>query len=137
MLEDHERTLVELCTNPVDSQVEECLVTFLKAGYVDDNTEPTNSEVPECAEDDSDCLVDSLYNLWANDLPSPPSPSSSTAAATSTSNGSRSGNNNNNNNSNNNNEEPTKLKPWSSRSSPSGTYVRDPRTGQMKNIGSQ
>jgi hypothetical protein len=27
-----------------------------------------------------------------------------------------------------------KVKPWSSRSSGSGTYVRDPETGEMRNI---
>jgi hypothetical protein len=33
-------------------------------------------------------------------------------------------------------EEPKSKKPlpWRSRSSPSGTYVRDPATGEMKNI---
>ena len=33
-------------------------------------------------------------------------------------------------------EQPVKKKPapWSSRSSPSGTFVRDPKTGEMRNI---
>jgi len=72
----------------------------------------------ECAMDDeesADCMIDDMFNLWADELPPPPT----TSGITDTSNGQTPGG---------------KPKPWSARSSPSGTYVRDPKTGEMRNI---
>jgi hypothetical protein len=68
--EDHERALVDLCSNPGSSnaETEQCVIDFLIGGYtiLDDDEE---EEENVCDEDgDSECLVDSLYNMWTEDL---------------------------------------------------------------------
>jgi hypothetical protein len=115
---DHERALVDLCSNPgaSDLQTEQCVIDFLVGGYtiLDDDDEEENV----CGDDgDSECLVDSLYNMWAEDLA--PTNNAATASDQSTVDQTP--------------PEP-KVKPWSSRVSPSGTFVLDPATGKMKNI---
>lgn len=111
--EEHEEALVELCSNPgaMDEDVEQCVSDFLIGTYMDDSV----SEIDiECADkSDDECLVDNLYSMWAEDLP--PRPVAPKIPETKK-------------------DERTKPKPWSSRSSPSGTFVRDPKTGKMKNI---
>jgi hypothetical protein len=60
----------------------------------------------------SDGLIDVMYNFWAAELPEAvPIPTEEPIV-----------------------EPKAKVKPWSVRSSPSGTYVLDPTTGKMKNI---
>jgi hypothetical protein len=107
-----------LCSNANDAEMDQCVLDFLKSGYNDAQGEPENASDEVCinddGEDESECLVNNLYNMWADDLPT----SSSTAAARA---------------------EPdllpkANIRPWSSRSSPSGTFVRDPVTGKMRNI---
>jgi len=134
---DHERALVDLCSDEgteSDLEVEQCVLEFLQDGYysMDENDDDNNSaedEEEECdPQDDADCLVDDLYSMWAEDMAVP-------SATTTTLDGD--GENSNNGDGAvagavNNGSKPTK--PWSSRSSPSGTYVRDPVTGEMKNI---
>ena len=67
-----------------------------------------------CDDDDLECMMDAMNSMWADELP--PSKSSTSGIMDRP-------------------ETPKqKAKPWSSRSSPSGTYVRDPKTGQMRNI---
>jgi hypothetical protein len=112
--QDHERALVDLCSNPgaSDQETEQCVIDFLVGGYTllfeEDNF---------CDEDgDTECLVDNMYNMWNEDLPT-----NGEAAASDQSTLDQSP------------PEP-KVKPWSSRASPSGTFVRDPVTGKMKNI---
>lgn len=124
--EEHERALVELCSDPTldGKESEECIVAFLKDGYnmdredeieviaETDNENSDKEEEEEEAEDDN--LVADLYNMWAEDLESTmPIPEIKPMPEDT--------------------EEP-KVKPWSSRSSLSGTYVRDPTTGDMRNI---
>jgi hypothetical protein len=114
--EDHERALVDLCSNPgsSDQETEQCVIDFLVGGYtlLDDEEENV------CDEDgDTECLVDNLYNMWAEDL----APTNGAAAASDQSTLDQS-------------PPVPKVKPWSSRVSPSGTFVRDPVTGKMKNI---
>ena len=119
VLADHEEAVVEICSNPdkADVQVEECVVEFLQAGYyneADASGEIVGQDEEKGQEnDDNDDMLDNMFNMWAEDLPPPPPPPPEDTAAV---------------------EEKTKPKPWSSRSSPSGTFVRDPRTGKMKNI---
>lgn len=133
----HEAAVVELCSNPdADDSVDQCVLEYLQGGYnVDDDddsssTSSTSSTLDEDAnegdilcdtEDDGDCLVDDLHNLWANDLPVQPTAAANGTTAIET-------------DKNDDNDEPAAIKPWSSRASPSGTYVRDPVTGEMKNI---
>jgi len=128
----HEEALVELCSNPgsSDSEVEQCLLDFLQAGYYDENSGPINGftaakevEAPSLSiEEDADGLVDNLCNMWANDIPGTSSAAAVAAAAAAV-----------HPNERGNAPEP-KVKPWSSRSSPSGTWVRDPATGKMRNL---
>lgn len=115
---DHERTLIDMCSNPgsSDQETEQCVIDFLVGGYtlLDDDDE----EITMCDEDDdTECLVDSLYSMWAEDL----APTNGPAAASDQSTQDKS-------------PPESKVKPWSSRVSSSGTYVLDPATGKMKNI---
>ena len=117
--DDHEKAVVELCTTDAgDADVEQCVVDYLSMGSQDNNKQKETLET-ECnvesgdKNDDADCMVDNMMGMWAADLPDlPPTPKDLDTS-----------------------EDPaTKVKPWSSRSSGSGTYVRDPVTGEMKNI---
>eukprot|EP00977_Amphora_coffeiformis_P026337 scaffold25720_cov156-Amphora_coffeaeformis.AAC.4 len=114
VLADHEEAVVDLCSNPgtSDSEVDECVTDFLRSGYYTEGEDAIPDDANgEDGEDDN--LLDNMFNMWAEDLPATPSPSSTEDAPMT---------------------ESSKPKPWSSRSSPSGTFVRDPRTGKMTNI---
>lgn len=118
VFERHEAAIVELCQSPgaSDKQVEDCVVDFLSFGY--DTTVADDEGTEECSTDDesADCMIDDMYNLWADELPLPPTTSGITDAR--------------------DEDTASKPKPWSARSSPSGTFVRDPVTGEMRNIDS-
>lgn len=126
VLEDYESAVVELCHNTgvSDQEVETCVTEFLDAGYattdygVDKVFDDVEAIDEECNFDDaeSDCMVDGIMNMWADDLPLPPTTSgiSDQPAAAEMKSHQR--------------------KPWSNRGSPSGTWVRDPKTGEMRNI---
>jgi hypothetical protein len=130
VLEDHEHALVELCRNPdgglgaSEEQMEQCVNAFVQSTYddFDDASAPVSVECQVVDGDEdplsADCLLDSMYSMWAEDgvpaaalAPSHPTPDDSSSSRTK-----------------------AKVKPWSSRSSPSGTYVRDPATGKLKNL---
>ena len=115
VLERHESTIVDVCSGAGanEKEVEECVVDFLAGGY-DYDGDVVESEGSECDDDDgAECLIDDMMNLWADELP-PPSTTTGITAQTV--------------------QKTSKPKPWSSRSSPSGTWVRDPKTGKMRNI---
>jgi hypothetical protein len=129
ILQDHEAALVELCRNPdgglgaTEEQMEQCVSAFVQSTYddFDDATSPVTVECPTDDDDDpnhssADCLLDSMYSMWAEEgvsaAPAPSSPPPDDASS----------------------RAKAKVKPWSSRSSPSGTYVRDPATGKLKNL---
>jgi hypothetical protein len=102
------------------------LSAFLKSGYCvdddDDDDDDESASGEECNEDsDADCLVDSMYQDWHNDFEEDDAGFQETDWETMD---------------NQNNNEPTKSTPtpWSSRSSPSGTFVHDPATGKLRNI---
>lgn len=125
VLEDHERALVELCSDPTldGSESDECVLDFLKGGYdvgVDvvsqvngSNGSILDSDTDKEVEQNENDLLDNMYNMWADELPvsAPIEAVEETNQATN-----------------------PEVKPWSSRSSPSGTWVRDPKTGEMRNI---
>jgi hypothetical protein len=146
VIEEHEKALVEVITNPdydTDEKTEEGIVNFIAGGYDVTAFSPTSNKqhraiangkthkvinyeennVDEACDpdDDADCLVDDMYNLWASmedySVVSK-TENSSTGTDTSTS-----------------QTATTTNRPWSVRSSPSGTFVRDPSTGKMRNIG--
>ena len=116
VFERHEAFVVDLCQSPgvSDKQVEECVVKFLSSGYDTEEADEDQEEITE-GDDDSDAFIDDMMQLWADELPLPPTTSGITDG-------------------NNGDAKSSKPKPWSSRSSPSGTYVRDPVTGEMRNI---
>lgn len=111
-MERHELALVELCIVGDDAETADCINQIYS--YEDDFIE--DGEMAACDEDDgTECLLDSMWDTWSEGLPI------------------------NSNNENRIEEDASKKKkkkvaPWSSRSSPSGTYVRDPKTGKMVNI---
>jgi hypothetical protein len=118
VVDRHETAIVDLCQSPgsSDKKVEECVVDFLAAGYADyvgEDDADVEDEVV-CDDGDNECVIDNMMNMWDADLPPPPTTSGiSDPPAEGTA---------------------KKVKPWSSRSSGSGTYVRDPVTGKMENI---
>eukprot|EP00534_Pseudo-nitzschia_fraudulenta_P001807 CAMPEP_0201126844 /NCGR_PEP_ID=MMETSP0850-20130426/27720_1 /ASSEMBLY_ACC=CAM_ASM_000622 /TAXON_ID=183588 /ORGANISM="Pseudo-nitzschia fraudulenta, Strain WWA7" /LENGTH=317 /DNA_ID=CAMNT_0047395453 /DNA_START=131 /DNA_END=1084 /DNA_ORIENTATION=+ len=120
ILERHEKTIVELCnlSETDDQNVQECVVNFIAGGYDYDVDAANESDAVKdeelCNDADTECLIDDMMNLWAEELPLPPTTSGITDQA--------------------NKPTPKTVKPWSSRSSPSGTWVRDPKTGKMRNI---
>ena len=134
VLEKHEQAIIDLCSvsESNDKAVEDCVVDFLSNGYYEDigsttsrsstngtsNDKKTTEDGDDKVEDGTDGMIDEMINLWVehDDLPLPPT----TSGIVDSTNGQQSKN--------------KKPKPWSSRSSPSGTYVRDPKTGQMRNI---
>jgi hypothetical protein len=112
----HETALVDLCASvgADDKEIEECVVNFLTSTYGEEEEEPEPEG--ECDDDDDECLMDGLFaNIWDMEETAPAIVKVEADAE---------------------GEEPKSKKPlpWRSRSSPSGTYVRDPATGEMKNI---
>jgi hypothetical protein len=115
VLERHETAVVDLCqqVGTDDKEVENCVVEFIIGGYEDIEDDVNNDEYCNQEDVDAECLLDNMMNMWGDELP-PPTTSSEYADQPDT--------------------ETQKVKPWSSRSSGSGTYVRDPVTGEMRNI---
>jgi hypothetical protein len=124
VLSDHEAALVELCANPdtSDAETEQCMLDYLQGGYYNENDSPVGEECN--GDDEQECLLDNLQSMWAglNDDDDDDRDGSSTSSAASATTATAA------------TSTTTVTKPWSSRSSPSGTFVRDPSTGQMRNI---
>ena len=139
-LSDHEVALTDLCSNPdaTSTEAEQCMIDYIQGGYAiaDQNTAGSKlvnvDSVPddnECffdADEEGECLLNDMHSLWASDLPT----SSSQPQNTITSENGRTGSNQQDG------DVTAAVKPWSSRASPSGTFVRDPMTGKMKNLDS-
>lgn len=129
VLERHETALVELCnlSGQSDKDVQDCVVDFLSGGYdYDDTTDGVDAgggddddngddETVACNDENTECMIDNMMNLWADELPLPPTTSGITDQTKERSSAKA-------------------PKPWSNRASPSGTWVRDPKTGKMRNI---
>jgi hypothetical protein len=116
VLERHETAIVDMCNmqGASEKEVENCVVDFLSGGYdlKDDDDAGLSIGV-----DNSEDLLDEMMNLWAGEVPLPQTNSGITSQV-------------------NGDTNTKKPKPWSSRSSGSGTWVRDPKTGEMRNIDS-
>ena len=110
-MEEHETALVDLCMTPGanDKEMDDCVKSIHSAGYgeLDDDDDAP----PQC-DDEGECLLDDMFNMWSEDLPSSPKAEPVDEERT----------------------EAPAARPWSSRSSGSGTYARDPATGEMRNI---
>jgi len=116
VIEDHETALVDLCILPEgdkDSNMVKCIETLYQSEYdVEDTTGPAN-----CGDADTECMLDTMVGIWGDELGVEETSSE-------------------------NEEKPGEGKkkrppPWSSRSSPSGTFVRDPKTGKLINLDDQ
>jgi len=113
IMERHELALVELCIIGDDAATADCI----SAIYAEDVVNIESDEMTTCEEDDgTECMLDSMWGVWSEGLPS---------AADGEEDGAD----------DEVKEEKKKVaQPWASRSSGSGTYVRDPKTGKMVNI---
>jgi len=107
----HESTLVDLCILPDnDKDVEKCIESMYQAEY-DMKTDTSISDDDKCDDENLDCMLDTLFDVWADEVGIKKEGKEEEVK-----------------------EVKKKPAPWSSRSSPSGTYVRDPKTGKMVNI---
>ena len=102
--------LVDLCIVGDDEATTNCITSIYKAD--DDVYTADEDEMSVCEDDGTECLLDSMWDAWSEGLPTSVNVEEEEDAK----------------------EEKKKVAPWSSRSSPSGTYVRDPKTGIMRNI---
>lgn len=126
-MEEHENKLVDLCStlDVDDKALEDSIANYISASddsmraviRSNNNNNMIDADDDNDGDDDdvtSDNMLDEMYNLWQEELPETFQPKEEEEEE----------------------EAPKKSKPrpWSSRSSPSGTFVRDPRTGKMRNI---
>ena len=112
-MERHETALVDLCILGEDQTTIDCITAIHSQDrdlfYTDDD-----DVMMDCQDDDTECMLDSIWDTWTEDLPDKTSEEQT------------------------DNDEPKeekkKVAPWASRSSGSGTWVRDPKTGKLVNI---
>lgn len=122
-MQKHESALVDLCIIPEgqlnvrDKNIETCIETMYKAGFEIDDTD---SLVNSCEDDDLECMFDQLTDLWDEDYDFSSIEGKKKEKEESSPDDSQKENN------------AKKPAPWSSRSSPSGTWVRV--NGTMTNI---
>jgi hypothetical protein len=112
-----------------DDEVDSCLLDFLQGGYADSNESQDiiSSETDDsynCDDPETECLLDNMYEMWDQDLPALTNKNAESDLGNTANKGSQG-------------QPSSTIKPWNSRSSPSGTFVRDPATGQMRNIDAQ
>jgi hypothetical protein len=111
----HESALVDLCTVPVvDKDIEKCIELLYKADYEMKEDVSISSDNGDCGDDgDAECMLDQLFDMWGEDNGLDKTIENAPLKV---------------------DENKKKPAPWSSRSSPSGTFVRDPTTGKLVNI---
>ena len=119
VLDKHEATLLDLCLLPEgqgkDIAVEQCIETLYKADYDFGNGETSINDNNVCDDDDTECMIDSMFDMWESEMDELRDVVQQKEGEDDA-------------------KEIKKPAPWSSRSSPSGTFVRDPKTGKMVNI---
>ena len=115
VMKRHELALVELCIVGDEARTADCISKI----YANDDFIVGDDEIATCGEDDgTECMLDAMWDTWSEGLPSSIDDEEETTADVD----------------NKPMKKKKKVAPWSSRSSPSGTYVRDPKTGKMVNI---
>jgi len=113
---EHEKALIDMCILPEgegeDSNLSKCIEALYDSEYEIDDGEETKA----CEDADTECMLDAMVGIWGDEL-------DVMGAGTKIE---------------EKEEENTKKKKtgwsWASRSSGSGTYVRDPKTRKMVNI---
>lgn len=117
VIQKHDSALVDLCilpegqTNSRDETMEKCIETMYKASYEIDDL---NAVEGGCNDEDMECMLDTITDLWSDDFDDVGIGGGNKEKAEEEK------------------EEKKKPAPWSSRSSPSGTYMRV--NGTMVNI---
>lgn len=112
IMRKHETSLVDLCILPDnDEVVQNCVETLYKAEYDIKVKNDEDTADMDCDDADTDCMLDAMFDLWGEETGIDQTVDEKEEK-----------------------EEKKKPAPWSSRSSPSGTFVRDPKTGKMVNI---
>lgn len=110
VMERHELALVELCIVGDDTTTADCITSIYAAE--DDIYLAGGDNMTMCDDDDgTECLLDSMWSDWSFDKATEEVEKEEEVK-----------------------KKPKKSQPWSSRSSPSGTYVRNPKTGKLENI---
>lgn len=105
----HESALVDLCTLPEkDVDLENCITSLNTYDFDFEEDAPS----VDCSDTDTECMIDQLYSGWGEELGVKAVKEEEEEVV----------------------DTKKKPAPWSSRSSPSGTFVRDPKTGKMVNI---
>lgn len=114
VMSGHEDALIDLCmlSEAEDVALDECVQEYWAGEYYDEDCDPAVDETCE-VEDEGENLVNNLYNMWDEDLPEKQEIVEEVKVEA---------------------PKASKVKPWSVRSSPSGTWVRNPATGKMENI---
>ncbi len=113
----HESALVDLCILPEgqlsgrDATIETCIETMYKASYEIDDMEGMENG---CEDEDMECMLDTITDLWSEDYGLDGKKTEQEKADE------------------DEKKDKNKPPPWSSRSSPSGTFVRV--NGTMVNI---
>ena len=112
VMERHESALVDLCILGEDAETVECIN---RIHAQDRDIYFTSEDIVMDCPDDTEYMLDGMWETWTDGLPI----------------------NNGDNDQETDvkpKEEKEKVAPWASRSSGSGTWVRDPSTGEMRNI---
>lgn len=120
VLTRHEQALVDLCLisdSDVDVELDDCLKIINSGEEISSPNDDDKEQL--CIEDgEEECMLDTMFSSWSEDF--------TYGNGNSAKNDSKDGEEEE--------EKSSSPPPWASRSSPSGTYVRDPRTGEMRNI---
>ena len=110
-MERHLLALVELCIVGDDASTADYIASIYVDEDITDIAVSGDSETAICDEgDDTDSILDSMWGEWSFEEEKEEEVVEEVK------------------------EEKKKVAPWSSRSSGSGTYVRNPKTGKMENI---
>jgi hypothetical protein len=117
VMNDHESALVDLCTLPEnETKVNECIEALYKRDYdlkVANNDEKDDDMVP-CDDAETECMLETLFSSWGDEMNVDVEDDTNELEQEES--------------------QAQKPAPWNSRSSPSGTFVRDPKTGKVTNI---
>jgi len=121
---NHEQSLFDLCVIPDEEDerdnnkyLNNCLNVIHTKEYTDDkNDEDDDVATANCDDGDMECMLDAMFDVWNDEFE---------------------GNKKKDDDDEKEKEEEVKKpeRPWASRSSPSGTYVRNPVTRKLENIG--
>lgn len=117
----HESHLVSLCTLPgeTDYALDDCITSLMKEGDLDEVMDGENIGMDMDCDEEGECMLDAMFAAWGLEDDDASSASGASLEKDDTK---------------PQEAQKTNSRPWASRSSPSGTYVRDPVTGQMENI---